>query len=74
MSKPIYLLFSISFILAFSVISATWVREEGRFLVYTDLSYRASDEYFLNKERVKANDFAGADFNIYADYGLSKKL
>ena len=72
MSKPIYLLFSISFVLAFSVISATWVREEGRFLVYTDLSYRASDEYFLNKERVKANEFMGADFNIYADYGLSK--
>ena len=72
MSRPVYLICSIGLILAFSALTATWVREEGRFLVYTDLSYRASNEYFLDKERVEANDFVGADLNLYADYGLSK--
>ena len=72
MLKFFYLLFSIALAFAFSILSATWVREKGRSLVYTDISYRASNEYFLENERIEANDFSGLDFNLYMDYGLSE--
>ncbi len=51
---------------------ATWVREKGRTLVYTDISYRSADEYYTNGRRMDSNRFQGIDWSLYVDHGITE--
>ncbi len=68
-----WLLLLFSFLLLPAGLSATWVREKGRALIYTDLSYRTTDTYYTGGQKMKANDFYEASLNLYADYGVTDR-
>lgn len=56
----------------FSVILPTWVREKGRFLLYTDLSYRSDNQYLLKKDEIiSTNNFSEIGLSSYLDYGVT---
>ena len=58
--------------IAFSSVGATWVREKGRSLFYGDLSYRSTNEYYINGEAREANSFQELNFSVYLDYGVTE--
>ncbi len=67
-----YALFGSLMACTFSAILPTWVREKNRFLFDTNVSSRSASYYFLDKERIDIDKFRKTDWNIYADYGVTK--
>ncbi len=70
--KLLFCSFFSLFFYAYSVVLPTWVREKGRSLLYSDLSYRFADEFAVDGRIMPSNDFTEFDWNIYVDHGFTK--